>query len=48
MKVALDPVVIEDAIRDKKQISSSNYKKLVFTALQNDDTGTMPYGFTFL
>ncbi len=36
MKVALDPVVIEDVIRDKKQISSSNYKKLVFTALQND------------
>lgn len=36
MKVALDPVGTEDTTRDKKQISSSNYKKLVFTALQND------------
>ncbi len=33
MKVTLDPVEIN---YEKKQISSSNYKKLVFTALQND------------
>ena len=36
MKVALDPVGTEDTVKNKKQISSSNYKKLVFTALQND------------
>ena len=36
MKVSLDPVEVKDTIRNKKQISSSNYKKLVFTALQND------------
>ena len=36
MKVALDPVETEDIVQNKKQISSSNYKKLVFTALQND------------
>ena len=36
MKVTLDPVVAEDTNQNKKQISSSNYKKLVFTALQND------------
>lgn len=33
MKVVLDPVEPE---AEKKQISSSNYKKLVYTALQND------------
>lgn len=36
MKVALDPVGTENTAHNKKQISSSNYKKLVFTALQND------------
>ena len=36
MKVALDPVGTADTSHNKKQISSSNYKKLVFTALQND------------
>ncbi len=36
MKVTLDPVETEDTVQNKKQISSSNYKKLVFTALQND------------
>ena len=36
MKVTLDPVVAEDTNQNKKHISSSNYKKLVFTALQND------------
>jgi len=33
MKVGLDPVEPEE---EKKQISSSNYKRLVYTALQND------------
>ena len=36
MKVPLDPVEPDEAGHEKKQISSSNYKKLVFTALQND------------
>ncbi len=36
MKVSLDPVRAKDIVQNKKQISSSNYKKLVFTALQND------------
>lgn len=35
MKVLLDPVDFDEAGK-KKQISSSNYKKLVWTALQND------------
>ncbi|MEZ3423901.1 MAG: phage integrase N-terminal SAM-like domain-containing protein [Lachnospiraceae bacterium] len=36
MKVALDPANIDGIEQNKKQISSSDYKKLVFTALQND------------
>ena len=36
MKVPFDPVEPDETSREKKQISSSNYKKLVFTALQND------------
>lgn len=36
MKVSLDSVTAEQGENVKKQISSSNYKKLVFTALQND------------
>jgi len=36
MKVMLDPVDLDEAGREQKQISSSNYKKLVCTALQND------------
>ncbi|RKI40752.1 hypothetical protein D7V86_17160 [bacterium D16-51] len=36
MKVPLDPVEQDEESHGKKQISSSNYKKLVFTALQND------------
>lgn len=35
MKVLLDPIHFEETGK-KKQISSSNYKKLVYTALQND------------
>lgn len=35
MKVLLDPVDLEKT-GIKKQISSSNYRKLVYTALQND------------
>lgn len=35
MKVVLDPVD-PDEEKGQKQISSSNYKKLVYTALQND------------
>lgn len=38
MKVPLDPVVPDEVNSEKKQISSSNYKKLLFTALQNDKT----------
>ena len=36
MKVVLDPVEIDDTGQEQKQISSSDYKKLVYTALQND------------
>lgn len=36
MKVPLDPIEPGEDEKAKKQISSSNYKKLVFTALQND------------
>ena len=36
MKVVLDPIGQNDNRETKKQISSSNYKKLVYTALQND------------
>ena len=36
MKIPLDPIGLEEAGREKKQISSTNYKKLVYTALQND------------
>jgi len=36
MKVSLEPVEADGAAQKKKQISSSNYKKLVYTALQND------------
>ena len=36
MKVVLDPVNLDETGKEKKQISSSNYKKLVYTALQND------------
>ena len=36
MKVTLDPVEPDDTDGGKKQISSANYKKLVYTALQND------------
>ncbi len=36
MKVVLDPIEPDGAGQEKKQISSSNYKKLVYTALQND------------
>lgn len=36
MKVVLDPVGQDMEEGAKKQISSSNYKKLVYTALQND------------
>ncbi|MCI8377731.1 MAG: site-specific integrase [Lachnospiraceae bacterium] len=35
MKVVLDPVDPDEG-KGQKQISSSNYKKLVYTALQND------------
>lgn len=36
MKVSLDPTPAEEKRIPKKQISSSNYKKIVYTALQND------------
>lgn len=36
MKVVLDPVGQNEKEEVPKQISSSNYKKLVYTALQND------------
>ena len=36
MKVVLDPVGQDGRGEKKKQISSSDYKKLVYTALQND------------
>ena len=36
MKVVLDPIGQSDSRESQKQISSSNYKKLVYTALQND------------
>ena len=36
MKVSLEPVELDETEQKKKQISSSNYKKLVYTALQND------------
>ncbi|HBI62483.1 MAG TPA: hypothetical protein DDY31_14940, partial [Lachnospiraceae bacterium] len=36
MKVVLDPVGQGDSRETQKQISSSSYKKLVYTALQND------------
>ena len=36
MKVVLDPIGQSDNRETQKQISSSNYKKLVYTALQND------------
>lgn len=35
MKVVLDPLERDDESKTQKQISSSNYKKLVYTALQN-------------
>lgn len=35
MKVVLDPLEPEETEQGKKQISSANYKKLVYTALQN-------------
>lgn len=36
MKVTLVPVSTNDTFQDKKQISSASYKKLVYTAIQND------------
>lgn len=36
MKVVLDPIGQSDNRETQKQISSSNYKKLIYTALQND------------
>lgn len=36
MKISLDSIELHKDEENKKQISSSNYKKLVFTALQND------------
>jgi len=36
MKVSLDPTPAGEEKMPQKQISSSNYKKLVYTALQND------------
>ncbi|MCI8377460.1 MAG: site-specific integrase [Lachnospiraceae bacterium] len=36
MKVVLDPIEPDETDAVKKQISSTNYKKLVYTALQND------------
>lgn len=36
MKVPLESVEQNEIVHEKKHISSSNYKKLVFTALQND------------
>lgn len=36
MKVPLDPIDPIEERHEKKQISSFNYKKLVYTALQND------------
>ena len=36
MKVVVDPIEQDDSEQGKRQISSSNYKKLVYTALQND------------
>ena len=36
MKIPLDSVEPNEILYEKKHISSSNYKKLVFTALQND------------
>ncbi len=36
MKVALDPVIEDNTVQNKKQISSASYKKLVYTAIQND------------
>ena len=36
MKVALDPVIKDNTEWNKKQISSASYKKLVYTAIQNN------------
>lgn len=36
MKVALGPVIEENTGQNKKQISSASYKKLVYTAMQNN------------
>ncbi|MCI8378521.1 MAG: site-specific integrase [Lachnospiraceae bacterium] len=36
MKVVLEPIEPDGTRDEKKQISSSNYKKMVYTALQND------------
>lgn len=36
MKVALDPVMEDNTGQNKKQISSASYKKLVYTAIQNN------------
>ena len=36
MKVVLEPLGLDDGTQERRQISSSNYKKLVYTALQND------------
>lgn len=36
MKVNLDPIEFDETNGTKKQITSFNYKKLVYTALQND------------
>lgn len=36
MKVSLEPIEADGNKQQKRQISSSNYKKLVYTALQND------------
>ena len=36
MKVALDPVIEDNTVQNKKQISSASYKKLVYTAIQNN------------
>ena len=36
MKVTLDPVIEDNTEQNKKQISSASYKKLVYTAIQNN------------
>ena len=36
MKVTLDPIITDSIPQDKKQISSANYRKLVYTAIQNN------------